>query len=62
MSEPRKLAVIGYCAQCPHYRYTRSRLSGSCGKEGKQIQLGYAPIPDWCPLSDAPTTEGGANG
>lgn len=37
MSEPRKLAVIGHCAQCQHYRYRSHKFSGACGKEGKEI-------------------------
>lgn len=53
MDEPRKLAIIGYCAQCPHYVYVRSRTTGACGLASKPVQLGYGPIPEFCPLPDA---------
>lgn len=56
-AEPRKLAVIGHCAQCPHYVWVRSKMSGTCGKNGERITFAYGIIPDWCPLPDAKEKE-----
>lgn len=59
MREPRKLAIIGYCAQCPHFVNSRapSKITGVCSHSEKLamrgVQFGYGAIPDWCPLPDA---------
>jgi hypothetical protein len=47
--------VLDTCYQCGHLDW-----SGLCKFEDKEI-VHFAPIPDWCPLEDAPgeETDGG---
>lgn len=63
MSEPRKLAIIDRCAQCPHFvnRSAPSKVTGVCSHSEKNsmrgVLFGFTEIPEWCPLPDAPEPE-----
>lgn len=59
MPEPRKLGIIGHCAQCPDYIWQRSKLSGWCRQAKQPVEFGYGPIAEFCPLPDAPKEETG---
>lgn len=57
-TERRKLAVIGHCGACPHFK-GRTRLRGVCLADParQEVLFAYGSIPEWCPLPDAPTPE-----
>lgn len=58
-----KVVVVRICAQCPHFvnNSAPSKVTGVCSHSEKDsmrgVLFGYAPIPEWCPLPDAPTPE-----
>ncbi len=47
--------IVTACGGCPYFEQDRWNGVGyiRCGDTGKDFDISYPKIPDWCPLEDA---------
>jgi hypothetical protein len=53
-----KILIINECWDCPKRYFDADRASEVCDLADKVISYQQTGIPEWCPLEDAPESEG----